>query len=300
MLTFELQKYLFEKPILFSFVVMSFLRKIYDKSIKTLKFSAIDPKSFEEIWSFSSTRLRVGSLIIVLIVILSILSVYLFAPFMNSNSNNDLANRTNLEKNEDKIEALVQKMEAQDLYIRNIQLILSGEVPINSNIDSMMEVNVFDVDSVEYNRTKSEELLLDKVQDDMHNHTEGVGLDRAYFASPVKGVVSQEFDKKSHIGIDIVAKKNSAVNVCLSGTIIYSGYSRKDGYIIIVEHGNGFTSVYKHNKTIFKKMGDKVKMGDPISIIGNTGENSDGPHLHFELWNNQIPVNPEDYINFKK
>ena len=279
---------------------MSFLRKIYDKSIKTLKFSAIDPKSFEEIWSFSSTRLRVGSLIIVLIVILSILSVYLFAPFMNSNSNNDLANRTNLEKNEDKIEALVQKMEAQDLYIRNIQLILSGEVPINSNIDSMMEVNVFDVDSVEYNRTKSEELLLDKVQDDMHNHTEDVGLERAYFASPVKGVVSQEFDKKSHIGIDIVAKKNSAVNVCLSGTIIYSGYSRKDGYIIIVEHGNGFTSVYKHNKTIFKKMGDKVKMGDPISIIGNTGENSDGPHLHFELWNNQIPVNPEDYINFKK
>lgn len=279
---------------------MNFFKKIYNKSIKTLKFSASDPKSFEEIWSFSSTRLRVGSLIIVLFVLLSIATVYLFAPFVNGISKTDLANRSNLEKNEEKIEALVQKMQSQDSYIRNIQLILSGEVPINSNIDSMMEVNVFDVDSVEYNRTKSEDLLLNKVQDDMQNHAEDLGLERAYFASPVKGIVSQEFDKKTHAGIDIVAKKNSAVKVCLSGTIIYSGYTRKDGYILIVEHGNGFTSVYKHNKTIFKKMGDKVKMGDPISIIGNTGENSDGPHLHFELWNNQIPVNPEDYINFKK
>ena len=68
----------------------------------------------------------------------------------------------------------------------------------------------------------------------------------------------------------------------------------------MLEHKNDVVSVYRHNQRILKKTGEKVKIGDPIAIMGNTGENTDGPHLHFELWNNQIPVNPEDYINFKK
>ena len=87
---------------------------------------------------------------------------------------------------------------------------------------------------------------------------------------------------------------------CLSGTVIYSGYTRKDGYILIIDHGNDYTSIYKHNRKALKKIGDKVQLGDPIAIVGSTGQNSDGPHLHFELWYKQVPVNPEEYLQFNR
>ena len=86
---------------------------------------------------------------------------------------------------------------------------------------------------------------------------------------------------------------------CLAGTVVYSGYTQKDGFILIVDHANGYLSVYKHNKTVLKKTGNRVQMNDPIAIAGNSGENSTGPHLHFELWYNQSAVNPEDYMRFK-
>ena len=68
---------------------------------------------------------------------------------------------------------------------------------------------------------------------------------------------------------------------------------------MIIDHANGYVSVYKHAKTVLKNAGAKVQMNDPIAIVGNSGENSTGPHLHFELWYYQSVVNPQDYMNFK-
>jgi len=95
-----------------------------------------------------------------------------------------------------------------------------------------------------------------------------------------------------------VTPKNKTVLACLSGTVIYSGFSQKDGHILILEHPNNFISVYKHNQSRLKISGDKVRTGDPIAIVGNSGENSTGPHLHFELWLNQKALNPLDYMKF--
>jgi murein DD-endopeptidase MepM/ murein hydrolase activator NlpD len=112
-------------------------------------------------------------------------------------------------------------------------------------------------------------------------------------------VVSQGFDLKEHPAIDIVVPKDKTILACLAGTVVYSGYTQKDGFILILDHANGYLSVYKHNKTVLKKTGSRVQMNDPIAIAGNSGENSTGPHLHFELWYNQSAVNPEDYMRFK-
>jgi len=70
------------------------------------------------------------------------------------------------------------------------------------------------------------------------------------------------------------------------------------GYVIQVQHAANIISLYKHNARPLKKQGDKVKAGDAIAIVGNSGELTTGPHLHLELWQNGIPVNPEDYIVF--
>jgi hypothetical protein len=119
------------------------------------------------------------------------------------------------------------------------------------------------------------------------------------FFSPVKGMVTESFNvSEEHYGVDVVAKKDALIKSTLDGTVIYSGFTPADGYMLQIQHDNNLISIYKHNSSILKKEGDKVKSGEAISIIGNSGENSKGPHLHFELWHNGLPINPEEFIVF--
>jgi murein DD-endopeptidase MepM/ murein hydrolase activator NlpD len=282
---------------------LSFLKKIYASLKKNLKFSISDPENFEEVWSFNSNRIRVGSLGLIILLICSIGFAYL----INSGSmsgyfgKDDVSiERQELEEQTQQISALTEKISAQESYIENIKLILSGEIPIDSPLDTIIkDMKDIDFDKLNASETDSEKELAKKIKDDMRTAS-SQNKSITYFASPVVGVISQEYNKKNHPGIDVVTEKDKAVKACSPGTVIYSGYTRKDGHIIIIDHANKFISVYKHNKRTLKKIGTKVRMGDPISIVGNTGENTDGPHLHFELWFDQSPVNPKDYMKFTR
>jgi len=86
----------------------------------------------------------------------------------------------------------------------------------------------------------------------------------------------------------------------MDGTVILSSFTANDGNIIQIQHANNLISVYKHNSALLKKSGDYVKAGESIAFIGNSGDHSDGPHLHFELWEGGIPVNPLDYLSLGK
>ena len=126
-----------------------------------------------------------------------------------------------------------------------------------------------------------------------------MALGNILFFIPLKGVITNEFDPiTKHFGVDVVAKKDEAVKAVLDGTVILSDWTIETGYVIIIQHQQNIISVYKHNSALMKKSGDIVKAGDPIAIIGETGEIQTGPHLHFELWRNGIPLNPESYIVF--
>ena len=280
---------------------MNFVRKIYAGLRKTLKFSISDPVSFKEVWSVNSNRIRVISLLLLFIVGCGLLISSLFGTFSGGYFGNEDVSieRDDLEVQNKKIIALTEQLEAQENYILSIKRILNGEVPIDTPLDSVPPSETIDIDSLNTDPTSSENELSDKIKEDMLTLSEE---NRAltYFGSPVLGVISQGFDKKTHPGIDVVTEKDNAIKACLAGTVIYSGYTRKDGYILLIDHGNNFISVYKHNKRVLKNTGAKVKMGDPIAIVGNTGENTDGPHLHFELWYDQVPVNPKDYIRFTR
>lgn len=120
-----------------------------------------------------------------------------------------------------------------------------------------------------------------------------------HFYPPVHGAVSQEFSlKNKHYGIDIVCNKNETVKAALPGKIIIALWSVEEGNIIAIQHPNNLITFYKHNSVLLKRKGDLVKAGDVISIVGNSGELSTGPHLHFEIWQNGSPVNPAELINF--
>ena len=119
------------------------------------------------------------------------------------------------------------------------------------------------------------------------------------FFTPLTGLISDGYNNKTkHFGIDLVAKEKSRISSVLEGTVIISHWAYETGYVIGVQHKNDYLSFYKHNSVLLKSVGDYVNTGDHIAIIGNSGELSSGPHLHFELWHKGIPVNPENYISF--
>ena len=119
------------------------------------------------------------------------------------------------------------------------------------------------------------------------------------FFTPLKGIITNNFNtSEKHFAVDIVAKRNAAVKATLDGTVIFAAWTLETGHIIVIQHQQNLISVYKHNSSLLKQEGNFVKAGEPIAIIGESGELSTGPHLHFELWFNGKPINPRDYLTF--
>lgn len=119
--------------------------------------------------------------------------------------------------------------------------------------------------------------------------------------APIDGYVTKDFEPKDkpHYGIDLAAEENSMVRAVADGMVVFSEYSNTTGYVIGIWHSNNhLISFYKHNSRLFKTVGSYVFAGEAIAVIGNTGINSSGTHLHFELWYDNNPVNPTDYIQF--
>jgi len=125
------------------------------------------------------------------------------------------------------------------------------------------------------------------------------GLNAIFFFTPLRGAISSAFDPVSdHLGIDVVAPKDEAIKAALDGTVIMAAWTSSAGHVIQIQHANDLITVYKHNSVLLKSIGDKVKAGEAIAVIGDTGELTDGPHLHFELWYRGEPIDPEEHMVF--
>jgi murein DD-endopeptidase MepM/ murein hydrolase activator NlpD len=149
---------------------------------------------------------------------------------------------------------------------------------------------------------EAERELMEKLQEDSNAssvvESKKNNNQSLFFFTPVKGVLSQKMSD-NHPAVDIVTQKNAPVKSVLDGKIIYADYSKSNGYTVIIYHNSNFISAYKHLQSANKKMGESVKVGEVIGIAGNTGENSTGPHLHFELLNDGRFVDPTQFMSFK-
>lgn len=127
-----------------------------------------------------------------------------------------------------------------------------------------------------------------------------VPLEQLFFSPPIKGKISAGFDAdKKHWGTDVIAPQNTAIKSVMDGYVFFSDWTLETGNSIGIQHANNVITFYKHNSALLKKTGSFVKSGEAIAIIGNTGTQTDGPHLHFELWHKGKPVNPIDYIKLE-
>ena len=198
-----------------------------------------------------------------------------------------------------KTDSLEGVLRQNERYVGGIQRILQGDV-----IDSVVQ----DVAS-EDTATNTAVLLSSPSPTDsaFREWVEGetafsleqrsAELDIPQLLAPVEGVVTSSFDRTmGHFAVDVASTKNTPIKSCYEGIVVFADWTSENGHIIIVQHENNLVSAYKHNSALLKDVGDYVRSGEAIAIIGNSGENSTGPHLHFELWYDGSAINPEDYI----
>ncbi len=206
-----------------------------------------------------------------------------------------------------KVDSLESQVTQREQYIENIRKILSGEDEQYGNIEEREltdeqiqanSVNDLDETRVDEFRKEFEEESLGSLNTYKGN-TEA--LQEMFLFSPLgkAGIVSDGFDPKiNHYGVDLVAKENEPVKCVADGTVISKDWTLDNGYVIAIQHRGNLISIYKHNSDLLKNVGNFVSAGEIISIIGNTGELTSGPHLHFELWYNGNPVDPEEFVDF--
>jgi murein DD-endopeptidase MepM/ murein hydrolase activator NlpD len=189
----------------------------------------------------------------------------------------------------------------RDKYYKDFKLMILGEPPIDT---VAKKASVIHAEEVKY-KYNADSLFRDELGREpislssMNASDQPVKINELNFIPPLKGVVTNGQDMSNgHYGIDIVGKADAPIVAALSGTVILAEWTTETGYVIQIQHENNLITVYKHNSRLLKKEGDRVKAGETIAIMGNTGKETTGPHVHFEMWMNGGCLNPEDYIKF--
>ncbi|MCH4896571.1 M23 family metallopeptidase [Marinilabiliaceae bacterium JC040] len=278
------------------------IKKIFDINITNVH-------TFERTFSLRISKLKLSILGTTAILLLFVLvfSTFAFTNLKNILPGFDSNIRSYVLKNAKRADSLQFEIQKRDRFLKSIQDAISGKVQYKpeDNDDNKKDSSLDHKNKFDFKLSKEEDSFRKEVE---KQEKYNLGLEKntkqkyeaEMFFTPLKGLVTEKFNPlKEHFGIDIVAKENSKISAALDGTVIFTGWTTKTGHVIGVQHHNNVITMYKHNSLLLKKMGDKVNAGEAIAILGNTGELSTGTHLHFEIWKNGKPINPELFIKFK-
>lgn len=209
-------------------------------------------------------------------------------------------------------DSIERELHRKDVYFNNLKLVIEG---YDFSQDTLDYYDIYapllglDVDTIELRhssidsalRTEFEEANFYRINPAESLPQSAPANRSSNFFTPLIGTVVRVYDpSEGHFGVDVVSTENQVIKATLDGTVVYASWTLDYGYTIGIQHENNYLSSYKHNATLLKKEGDFVRAGEPIAILGASGELSNGPELHFELWHNGLPLNPTDYINFEK
>ena len=280
--------------------------RLWDRLKYKYKLSVINETSYEEVFNFRLSQLHVLTALSVLAVILVVLTILLIAftdlrEFIPGYPDGNM--RQMIAQNALRVDSLENELLKRDRFFKSIRLVLNGG-DTTSLERSREDTARYRNDTIRFQISEQENEFRAAIEErERFNLSLGMkeqNHDYYHFFPPVEGIVTQSFDeKKRHYGTDIVAKANAKVAAVLDGVVIFTDRTVKTGYVIQVQHTNDLISVYKHNSILLKKQGDYVRAGEVLGVVGNTGEESSGPHLHFELWRAGNPLNPENFIKFK-
>lgn len=284
-----------------------------DKAKKKKRFAEnyriaiLNDRTLKEVW-YTVLSLR-GLIAVIWLVVLLLVGIGVvlvnFTPLREYVPGYPDANdRQLIAENFLKVDSLDRALTQSELYLDNLYSILAGKntKPHFVDRDSIKKIDSkiapLKLDSSIYKQVEDDQFNVRYVEDETVLPTM-LSTVKMHFYCPLKGeITNQHSPETGHYGIDIVSNAKDPILSVLDGTVIMAGWTLEAGYVIIVQHRNNIISQYKHNSFLLKKIGDHVRAGEPLGIIGNTGEYTTGPHLHFELWQNGTPLNPTDYIIF--
>ncbi len=281
--------------------------KVFTKLKHKYRLTVHNDSTLAEVLTFRLSRLNVFAFMGIFFILVAGLIVVLlfFTPLrMFLPTYTDSAMSSKIVENAIKVDSLEREIQIRDRYLTNIKNIIEGKELIDYQTTADTAVHYKNLD---FKPSKEDSLLRKQIEEEeIFNLTASVKDEKSgnfknlhFFAPLSKGMISRHFDiETKHYGLDIVAPPNEGVKAVLDGTVVSSTWTLATGYVIQLQHENDLVSFYKHNSALLRKVGDRVKAGEVIAIIGNSGELTTGPHLHFELWHKGIPVNPEDYIVF--
>lgn len=281
-------------------------RSFFQKLRHKYRLVVLNEDSFEEVGFVRLSRLNllaIGGLAVILIIAIVYL-VIAYTPVREFIPGYpDAIMSHNIRHNAMKLDSLEREIAMRDQYFRNINRIVNGERPEDFLNDTSAIGYQDDIvftssvkDSLLRQKVEAEEQFRLSLSDQPEN---GKSIHDVHFFTPVQGIITNTFNPlQKHYGIDLVAGPDEVVKATLGGTVTMASWTLETGYVIQIQHENNMMSVYKHNAVLLKSVGLKVEAGDPIAFIGNSGELTTGPHLHFELWHNGVPLNPTEYIVF--
>lgn len=288
---------------------MNFQQRIRSWIDKKFLFVIRRKEDFSVITSFTITKVRVGLLLVLLLMVCFSISLIASKTVLSrwfDPGYIETENTARIFALTETLDSLLVEVEAKDNYVKNIKRIIAGEdsdhEPGQPDTAAPLEVNRQQIDlykSSEATQSIIEEFRSKPLEESSFVSISSSSFSDAYFFPPLKGVVTGGFEpSQSHFGVDIVSAENEPVKSIADGTVILASWTLETGYVISVQHSNELISIYKHNSVLLKKLGDPVRGGEIISIIGNTGEQTTGQHLHLELWYKGNPLNPQEFITF--
>lgn len=232
------------------------------------------------------------------------IALYVHSPRQVGNDQEKNMTRQTIVNDALRIDSLEHEVELQNRYITNIQDIIAGTVKIDT---------VWSVDSLAVSRSdqlmersEREETFMRQYEESERysitsqeqpvNDVSSISMFR-----PTAGLVTEHYNSmENHLGVDIAASPNQSVVAVMDGTVVLATYTSEMGYTICIAHPGNLISVYKHCESVLKKSGDKVRQGDVVALVGRgTDDLLQGAHLHYELWYQEQPLDPEKYILFQ-
>lgn len=273
--------------------------------INSYKIVVSNEETFEERLSFRTNKINVFFVLFLYSILLIVftISIVFFTQLREmvpGYSSTDLLNQAiYLTKKTDSLE---NELELNNKFYKSIESVLSGRADEIIYKDTLVLDNNLEDSEQQAVFPNSEDSILRRYveNEDKFNLTKNeLVIENKMFVSPIKGEITQQFDpSNNHFALDLSADVGTPVKAVLDGKIIFSEWSVDTGYVLIVDHGDNIISVYKHNSKSLKEQNIFVKAGEVIAYSGNQGALSTGPHLHFELWKNGTPINPEPLFNF--
>lgn len=275
-----------------------------DNQVEKFRLSLVDDTTHKVLWlrRFSRARMIVAAVAAVVALLVGIFCLIAFTPIRTFIPGYpDARTKRQAIQNAMRIDSLETQILQWELYTENLKRVVSGEEPVR--LDSLIRRISRERETADSATLASRDSLLRaRVQEEEQFQVPRIHRDLpiegVHFFTPVKGVVSQGYDARQHPYLDITAPAGSVVTAVLDGTVVFAGWDEDTGYTLVLQHNGDIISVYKRNPKLLKAIGESVKAGTPVALVGNSGSLTTGDHLHLELWYRGTAVDPAKYISF--